>query len=161
WCCSMAQPSMYTYAITPATGVLNPPVNPPIATILSPTATTSYTLTTTSVTGGCTKKDTFTVFLVAPFNMHMPPAATFCSNAAASTITGTFTDASTGAPLTIPSVWTGAGISGNTGTGSATFNPTVAGAGTHTLVLTATGGACAGTVVDFVVYTINPWNSPQ
>lgn len=157
WCSSVAVPSMYTYNITPNTGVLNLPVNPPTQTILSPSSTTSYTFTTTSVVGNCAKKDTFTIFIVAPFVMHMPPPATFCSSAAPSVIAGTFTDLSTGAPLTIPATWSGPGISGNNGTGSAIFSPSVAGPGTHTLILSATGGSCAGTAVD----TVNPQTSAQ
>lgn len=156
WCNSQVTPSMFTYALNPPTGILNPPINPPTATILQPATTTAYTLTITSNLGGCAKKDTFTISIVKPFNIQMPAPASLCTSSPSSTVQATFTDASTGAPTTIPAVWSGSGISGNNGTGSATFNPSTAGAGTHTLMLTA-GGMCM--MKDSVVYTVNLFQS--
>ena len=158
WCSSVATPNMYTYSLNPNVGVLNGAINPPNVTIIQPPTTTTYTFTTTSISGGCTKKDTFTISIVKPFNIHMPPAASFCSNTSASNIIATFTDVSSGAQTTIQSIWSGAGISANNGTGTATFNPATAGIGTHTLMLTA-GGQCMAK--DSVVFTVNLWQSGQ
>jgi gliding motility-associated-like protein len=157
WCSSVATPAMYTYSLTPNTGVLNAPINPPTTTILQPSSTTSYTFTTTSVVGGCAKKDTFTISIVAPFVIHMPPVASFCSNGTSTPINATFTDPVTGAPIVTPGVWTGPGITANNGTGGATFNPATAGVGTHTLVMNAGGSGCGAK--DSVVYTVMLWQS--
>lgn len=157
WCSSVATPNMYTYNLTPSTGLIGS-INPPTTTIIQPAATTTYTFTTTSIIGGCTKKDTFTINVIKPFNINMPPAATFCSNDPAVQVNATFSDMNTGAPVSEQATWSGAGISANNGTGGATFTPATAGAGTHTLVVTA-GGQCM--VTDSVVFTVNPWQSAQ
>ncbi len=150
WCSSVATPNMYTYQLSPMTGVIGS-VAPPATTIIQPTATTTYTFTTTSVIGGCQKKDTFTISVIKPFNITMPPNASFCTNASSSLITAGFTDVSTGLPSQPPAVWSGPGVSGNNGFGSATFDPAVAGVGTHTLILTA-GGQCM--IQDSLIYTV-------
>ena len=158
WCSSVAVPSMYSYSLNPNTGLLNAPLNPPTTSIIQPATTTSYTFTTTSLTGGCTKKDTFTISIVKPFNIHVPTPVSFCTNNVPVNLLATFTDASTGAPITIQATWAGAGVSANNGTGTATFNPATAGVGSHTLIVTA-GGQCM--MKDSVVYTVNTWQSAQ
>jgi len=155
WCSSVATPNMYTYNLSPTTGLVGS-LNPPNVTIIQPTVTTTYTFTATSIAGGCSKKDTFTISVVKPFNIIMPPAAAFCSNMASTNITANFTDAITGAPVQQPAVWTGQGISANNGFGSATFDPGTAGIGTFTLILTA-GGQCM--MKDTVLYTVNLFQS--
>jgi len=157
WCSSVATPNMYTYNLSPTTGLVGT-INPPTATVLQPAATTTYTFTTTSVVGNCSKKDTFTIFVNKPFNILMPPPATFCSNSPSTTLTATFTDVNTGAPVQQQATWTGNGISNNNGLGSATFNPATAGVGTHTLILTA-GTQCV--LQDTVVFIVNQWQSAQ
>lgn len=157
WCSSVATPNMYTYNLSPSTGLIGS-INPPATTIIQPQATTTYTFTTTSIVGNCSKQDTFTIAVIKPFNIAMPPASTFCSNSAAQPLNATFTDINTGAQVQVPAVWTGAGVSNNNGYGSATFTPANAGIGTYTLMLTA-GGQCM--VQDSVVYTVNQWQSGQ
>lgn len=151
WCSSVATPNMYTYNLSPTTGVIGT-IAPPSVTILQPQATTTYTFTTTSVVGGCSKQDTFTITVIKPFNIAMPPATSFCTNNPAQNITALFTDINTGAPVQQPATWSGNGISNNNGFGTATFDPLVAGVGTHTLMLTA-GGSCM--IQDSVVFTVN------
>ncbi|HXB41724.1 MAG TPA: hypothetical protein VNZ49_14380, partial [Bacteroidia bacterium] len=155
WCSSVATPNMYTYNLSPNTGLIGT-INPPNKTIIQPPVTTTYTFTTTSIAGGCSKKDTFTITVVKPFNIHLPPASAFCSNMPAINVNATFTDANSGAQVQEQAAWTGAGISANNGFGNATFNPATAGIGPHTLMLTA-GGQCL--VKDSVVFTVNLWQS--
>jgi len=155
WCSSVATPNMYTYNLSPSTGLIGS-INPPNVTIIQPTSTTTYTFTTTSIAGNCSKQDTFTISVIKPFNIIMPPAASFCSGMPSSLVNATFTDINTGAPVQQPAVWSGPGISGNNGLGSATFDPAMAGVGTHTLMLTA-GGQCM--IKDSVVYTVNLFQS--
>jgi gliding motility-associated-like protein len=151
WCSSVATPNMYTYNLSPMTGVIGS-ITPPNVTILQPQSTTTYTFTTTSTVGGCSKQDTFTINVIKPFNIAMPPATSFCTNNGAQNIQALFTDINTGAPVQQPAVWTGNGISNNNGFGSATFTPSAAGVGTHTLMLSA-GGSCM--IQDSVVFTVN------
>lgn len=155
WCSSVASPSMFTYNLTPTTGLAGT-ISPPNPTILQPISTTNYTFTTTSIAGGCTKQDMFTVTVITPFTVNMPPPASFCTSSGTQNIVATFTDFNTGAPAQPPATWAGNGISNNNGFGSATFDPALAGPGTHTLVLTA-GTSCL--VFDTVVYTVNPFQS--
>lgn len=157
WCSSVATPNMYTYNLSPSTGLIGT-INPPATTIIQPPATTTYTFTTTSNVGNCSRKDTFTIFVVKPFNIVMPPPATLCTNEPPQPITASFTDVNTGAPVTQQGIWTGNGISGNNGLGSATFNPGTSGVGTHMLILTA-GGSCV--IKDTVYYTVNLFQSAQ
>ncbi len=155
WCSSVATPNMYTYNLSPSTGLIGT-LNPPAVTIIQPQATTTYTFTTTSIAGGCSKKDTFTISVIKPFNINMPPNAAFCSNMSATTVQATFTDINTGAPVQEQATWAGAGISANNGFGSATFNPATSGVGPHLLILTA-GGQCM--MKDSVIYTVSLWQS--
>lgn len=158
WCSSVATPNMYTYSLNPNTGIVPPftPINPPTTVLIQPTTTTNYTFSATSLFGGCVKKDTFTLVVIKPFNIVVPPNQSFCTNTPATSIIANFTDANTGNPVTEQGNWTGAGISLNNGTGTATFSPSSTSVGSHTLMITA-GGQCL--FKDSTVYTVIQWNS--
>lgn len=160
WCNAQAQPSQFTYNLSPNVGILPPAVGlTPPQTLISPPSTTQYTITTTSLYGNCQKQDTFTVFVTAPFNMNMPAAASFCKNASAVPITANFTHPQTGNAMTVNATWSGPGIvaGSNNGFGQAMFDPALAANGPNTLYILA-GQGC--TKLDSVVYTVNPWNDP-
>ncbi len=161
-CLSQAQPSDFTYNWSPATGVLAPtsPISgDTVVDILTP-VTQFYTLTTTTVIGGCTKVDTFTVSVINPFNLSVSADTVMCSNHAPITISAITTDPITGAPVVTTGSWTGPGIT-NLGNGLATFQPDLAGPGTFNLIYLAGASFCASGAYkkDTVHATVHPYLS--
>lgn len=84
----------------------------------------SYTNTVTN----CTNTDTILVTVAKPEDVDAGTSFSLCENDAVRTLTG-FKPAKNG-------IWTGAGIAG------ITFNPMIAGVGTHTLTYTYGAGSC-------------------
>ena len=107
----------YTYAWTPTVGLDDPTLANPTAT---PSITTTYTVVVTDV-NGCTDEDTIRVkvYPLTPvsFTGLLP---TYCENEAPSVLTGS----------PAGGVFSGPGITGNT------FDPNLAGPGTHDIIYT-------------------------
>ena len=161
WCNVMATASMYTYSITPGNSVVGNVITTP-TTSLQPTSTTHYTLTTTSINGGCLKKDTFTVFITPPFTINMPnPDTLLCNSSSTKTLTATFTD-NNGNNVQEEATWSihnnVTAITNVNNFGLATFNPHLANLGSQYLVITA-GGNCQ--VKDSVLYKVYPFKSAK
>jgi gliding motility-associated-like protein len=162
WCSTMATASMYTYSLTSSTAIVGGTVTTPTMG-LQPTSTSHYTLTSTSVTGGCTKTDTFTIFVTVPFTINMPnPDTLLCSSNPTVTLNPTFTDNITGNNVTESATWSihnnAPGITNITAFGLATFNPQVADTGKQYLVITA-GGNCV--IKDSVLYRVYQFKSAK
>ncbi len=163
WCSAIANASMYSFNLNPNVGII--PAGSGITTpttSLQPTSTKQYTLTTTSNYGGCTKKDTFTIFVVAPFVINMPnPDTLLCTNSSTQMLNPIFTN-SLGNNVQEQAVWSThnnlPGLTNTNAFGAATFNPAVADTGKYYLVLTA-GGGCQ--VKDSILYRVYPYKSAQ
>ncbi|PKP00747.1 MAG: hypothetical protein CVU11_17035, partial [Bacteroidetes bacterium HGW-Bacteroidetes-6] len=106
---------------------------------------------TYTTTGICPDTDTITISVTSVLDATINPAGPFCLNDAATTLTA----ANSGG------TWTGTGI---TNTSNGTFDPAIAGLGTHEIVYT-TSGACSDSdtiqiiVVEQMDATITPVGS--
>lgn len=164
WCSATATASMYNFNLNPNISII--PAGSGISTpttSLQPTSTTHYTLTTTSVYGNCAKKDTFTIFVNPPFNIHMPnPDTLLCSSNPVQNLNPTFIDNTTGNTIQESATWSihnnAPGITNINGFGLATFNPQIADTGKQYLVITA-GGLCQ--VKDSVLFRVFPFKSSK
>lgn len=135
-----------TYSWTPAATLNNATIAGPTA---NPAITTTYTLTVSM--GTCTSTDQVTVSVSNGFDATITPAGPFCANAAAVNLTA----------VDGGGTWTGTGI---TNGANGTFDPSVAGAGTHTITYTIPG-ACGDVqttniVVNAIPTTTAGSNSP-
>ncbi|MDB5270834.1 MAG: hypothetical protein JWP58_3874 [Hymenobacter sp.] len=132
------QSAIYTWS--PATG-LNTTSGPIV--VATPTATTQYIVTATTLAGGCVSRDTVVVTVRNQLTVAIPAVAALCPGSSA---TLTASDAGTGATY----VWSpAAGLSSTTGR-TVTATPTAT--TTYTVrVTTATG--CTGTAT--VLVTVN------
>lgn len=160
-CLAQSVASDFTYSWNPSTGVQAPtsPTNTnPTVNIVS-NATQHYQLTTTTVNGGCTKIDTFTINVVVPFNLSVTGDAIVCSNNAVLPLQATTTDPTTGAPMSVNGSWSGSNAVTNLGNGLGSFNPATAGPGTYDLIYTAGAAACGGISViqDTVHIVVHPY----
>ncbi len=155
WCSAQATPAQFTFNWTPGTGFIgNPqPTTAPTSTVLiSPNATTNYSLTTTTNIGGCSKVDVFTVTIVQPFTISLSiPDSMLCTNDGPTTITAITT------PNT-PGVWTGNGITANLGNGQGTFDPTAAIVGQN--AVTFSGGVAGCNNDTTINMYAHPWVNP-
>ncbi|GAB3571312.1 hypothetical protein GCM10027345_00440 [Hymenobacter daeguensis] len=132
---SPVQSAIYTWS--PATG-LNTTSGPTV--IATPTATTQYIVTATTVGGGCVSRDTVVVNVRNQLTVTVPTAAVLCPGASA---TLTASDAGTGATYT----WSPAtGLSSTTGR-TVTANP--AATTTYTVRVTTAAG-CTGSATTVV-----------
>src|SRR6185437_14094114 len=109
-------------------------------TISNATTNNSGVYTVTVTANGCTAISSTSVTVINTASVSISPAGPFCSNASATTLSVTSTGSG---------IWSGTGI---TNANSGTFNPSVAGAGTHTISYTI-GGSCGS--ADSTVITIN------
>jgi hypothetical protein len=125
-----------TYSWSPTTGVSNPSIANPV---LSPTATTTYTVTGT--TGACTIARTFTVTVGSTVTLTVHADTTICSGASFSANTVSNGTTFTWSPT--------AGVS-NPNIANPTLSPTT----TTTYTVTARTGTCTN-VRTFTV-TVNP-----
>src|SRR5690554_2304309 len=97
---------------------------------LNPSVTTTYTVTGTVTTSGCTDELEITVTVnYAPDASFTGLNATYCENGLSTTLT----------PAVPGGLFSGPGISGNT------FDPSVAGNGSHTITYQLTVGGCTST----------------
>jgi gliding motility-associated-like protein len=97
----------------------------------------TYIITYTT-TGTCPNSETFTVLIGTGFDATITPAGPFCENGANSTMVG----------VDGGGTWTGTGI---TDGALGTFDPSVAGPGTHTITYTIPGGCGDVDTEDIVV----------
>ncbi len=110
------------------------------AGVFTPSGVGSVPLTYTFTnSNGCVASDAISVNVVNPQTADAGPSFTLCANAPSTPLTG-FTPAG--------GIWSGAGISGNS------FNPSVAGVGTHILTYTFGSGTCLST--DTLLAVVNP-----
>lgn len=117
--------SATTYSWNPTTGVSNPAIGNPV---LSPTATTTYTVTGTL--GTCTASGSFTLTVNPQINLNIPANSTICQGG---TNTPDITSNATGfswTPVT--------GVSN-----PAIANPVLSATATTTYSITATLGSCS------------------
>ncbi len=126
----------YTYSWMPVSGLSDPTAANPTA---SPTVTTAYTLTVTDA-NGCTDDSLMRVIVRPLPDVTITAAGPLCVNDNAITLSA----ASTGG------TWSGSGI---TDAAAGTFDPAVAGVGTHTITYTNTTefGCTASSTVDITV----------
>ncbi|MFL5753337.1 MAG: PKD domain-containing protein, partial [Bacteroidia bacterium] len=133
------------FSWTPAASVSNPALNNPMVT---PPATTIYTLTVTDTVYGCKAKDTINIIL-GPIAVTAPNISVTCGSSG--NITATPPAGNFIAPLTYS--WTPAsGLSATTGA-TVTANPTVT---TTYYVTMTTGNGCSGS--DPATVTVNAPN---
>jgi gliding motility-associated-like protein len=126
-----------TYSWSPATGLNTTTGNSVIAT---PNATTTYTVTGTS--NGCSASANSVITVVPPTTPVISPAGPFCTN-----------DNPLNLSVSVPGgTWSGNGI---TNASNGTFDPSVAGAGTHTITYTTTG-VCGTSVTTSIVVNALP-----
>ena len=130
WSITFFNPSTYTYAWTPTTGLSATNILNPVA---CPTSTTTYTLTVTN-SCGCTATASSTLTVNGPIVPLFNSIGPICSGSVAPTLPTTSTNGITGS-------WLPATIS-NTISGTYTFTPTV--------------GVCATTTTLSVVVTSSP-----
>lgn len=116
-----------TWSGTGITNAATGAFNPALAAIGNNVIT--YTVTV----GSCTVVDTETIVVQSPPDATITAAGPFCADASAVTLTA----------ATPGGVWSGTGI---THAAAGTFDPAVAGPGTHTISYTITVGSC--TTVD-------------
>lgn len=123
----------------PATGTFNPAIAGP----------GTHLITYSIVNGACSDTDTENFVVNLYPNSAINPAGPFCQNAAPVNLTS----ASAGG------TWSGNGIT-NAATG--TFNPSVAGAGNHTITYTIINGACTSvsTTIIHVDASVNATITP-
>jgi len=105
----------------------------------SPASTTTYSVTGTS--SGCTNSASVTVTVNPVTDAAMNPAGPFCTSDAATTLTA----------VNAGGIWAGTGI---TNTSSGTFNPGVAGVGTHEITYTTTGTCPDTDTMNIVVSSV-------
>ncbi len=98
----------------------------------------THTITYTVTSGTCTDTKTTTITVATPPDATITTAGPFCSSDAATNLTA----ATTGG------TWSGTGIT-NAVTG--TFDPSVAGAGNHTITYSLTIGGCSDTKTTTIV----------
>ncbi len=101
----------------------------------------SHLITYSVTVGACTSMDTETIIVDPVPNATITPAGPFCNTDAALNLT-----AATGG-----GVWSGTGI---TNAALGTFDPAIAGAGSHLITYTLTVGAC--TAVDTETIDVDP-----
>ncbi|MDF3029407.1 MAG: Ig domain protein group 2 domain protein [Fluviicola sp.] len=144
-----------TFAWMPTTNMTN-------STTLSPTvipaATTSYTLTGTSGTGGCTSADQVTITVNPLPTATISGATTVCQNAAAPIIT--FTGANGTAPYTFTYNINGGAnqtVSSGAGTTATVTAPTgTSGTFTYNLVSVTSVMGCSQNQTGSAIVTVNP-----
>ena len=101
-----------------------------------PTATTTYTVNSLDLNGCYSSPDTIIVNIIQPPTVSFSGlSASYCANSSSVTLTGTPTGGT----------FSGNGISGST------FNPSVAGSGTHNITYTYSNGICANTDTQSVI----------
>jgi len=105
----------------------------------SPASTTTYSVTGTS--SGCTNSASVTVTVNTVTDAAMNPAGPFCTSDAATTLTA----------VNAGGTWAGTGI---TNTSNGTFNPGVAGVGTHEITYTTTGTCPDTDTMNIVVSSV-------
>ncbi len=140
-CTVIANPANYSYQWTPASGVI---ANDTAQnTTAMPTAITTFTVTVTDIAGGCTAIDSVLVDVINLSSLTITPAGPYCVNGAIDTL-------STSIPAGL-GTFSGPGIiSGTVGT----FDPAVAGVGTHQIIYNVSGSC--GTASDTAYITVIP-----
>lgn len=126
-----------SYLWSPGTGLSDVNIPNPVA---NPPATTTYTVTVGQ--NNCFNTDQITVTVSSQFDASITPAGPFCVDAAPLNLSA----ANTGG------TWSGTGI---TDAANGTFNPAVAGAGTHTITYII-NGACGDTATSNIVVNALP-----
>lgn len=111
--------------------------NPSISNVQSVNQGTYYVTVTNS--NGCTATGSTDVYISNSFNSTITPAGPFCSNGSAVTLTA----------ATPGGTWSGQGITNSI---SGTFDPSVAGAGTHTITYTISGSCGSSSTANILVY---------
>ena len=143
-CSMVANPADFTYAWTPASGMI---ANASAQnTTGQPPATMDYYVTVTNISGGCADVDTVHVDVININTLTVTPAGPFCVN-------GGVQNLQVSVPVGTGS-WTGNGISNAT---LGVFDPAIAGVGTHQVIY-AVNGSC-GTGADTINITVT--NTPD
>ena len=133
-CTSTQNPLNFTYLWAPATNLSSTTIQNPIATGV--TSSIQYTVTVSPIgTGACPKMDTVRITVTPAFTTTITSGSPFCTNFSASTLGIAYT----GTTGVVTNTWTGTGIT-NSVTG--VFTPSVSGAGTMTLHVTASNNGC-------------------
>lgn len=141
---------------TPSTGLNTTNGNSVIA---SPTATTTYTVTSTEIATGCVTSDNITVTVTpGPVATASPNSQIICSGQNTNI---SLSSTPTGATFSWTVLQTGlsGAISGNGSTISQSLNLTGGTSGTATYTVTPTSGTCAGNPINLVV-TVNQLVTP-
>jgi gliding motility-associated-like protein len=142
-CTVDSNPLNFTYSWTPTSGAI---VNPTAQnTIANPTQSTTYTVTVTSINGGCASTDTVRVNIINVAGMYISPAGPYCSASSIDTLQINGVPIGTGA-------FSGPGI---TNTTLGIFNPAIAGLGSHTIHYTVTNSQCGNGDTSIVVSVTN------
>ncbi len=108
--------------------------------LVSPAVTTTYTVTVTS--GSCTGSDAVTVNVTTQADASITPAGPFCFADPAVTLTAADAGGS----------WSGTGI---TNTSAGTFDPAVAGVGTHQIIYTISGSCGDADTISISVVAVS------
>ncbi|HEY0031265.1 MAG TPA: PKD domain-containing protein [Bacteroidia bacterium] len=141
YCSVASNPANYTYSWTPASGVIAD--SSAQSTTGMPPTSMDYIITVTDIAGGCFDQDTVHVTLINVDTLTVTPAGPFCVNAPVQTLA---VSVPTGTGL-----WSGTGIT-NTTTG--TFDPAIAGAGSHQIMYNVS--AACGTGADTITVVVLP-----
>lgn len=144
YCSIIPNPADFTYAWTPASGMIanasaqNTTGQPPV--------TMDYYVTVTNISGGCTDVDTVHVDVINISTLTVTPAGPYCVN-------GGIQNLQVSVPVGT-GLWSGNGISNTT---LGVFDPALAGVGTHQIIY-AVNGSC-GTGADTINITVT--NTPD
>jgi gliding motility-associated-like protein len=144
-----------TFAWSPVTNMTNSTTLTPT---VSPTSTTTYTITATNPIGGCTASDPVTITVNPLPTATISGTTTVCQNAAAPAIT--FTGANGTAPYTFTYNINGGSnqtVSSGAGTTATVTAPTgTAGTFTYNLVSVTSAMGCSQNQTGTVTITVNP-----
>ncbi len=133
-CTSTQNPLNFTYSWAPPTFLSSTTIKNPIATGV--TSSIQYTVTVSPIgTSACPKTDTVRITVTPAFTTTVTSSSPFCTNFTASTLGIAYT----GTTGVVTNTWTGPGIT-NSVTG--VFTPSVSGAGSMTLHVTASNNGC-------------------
>jgi len=131
----------YTYSWSPSSTLSNSAISNPIASPIAPT--TTYTVSMTNATTGCSSQDNVTISMLAPFIANAGADNEICKNDSAQIGTGSIFGQSY--------LWSpGAGLSDST-----IANPKTSPTATTTYKLTVSGNGCPA-VTDLVTVVVNP-----
>lgn len=134
------EPATILLAATPGGTWSGPGITNPSAGAFDPSqaGVGTHTITYSVTTNGCTSTSTTQIIVNNNANTAITPAGPFCANGSSTTLTS----------VTPGGTWSGPGI---TNPSAGTFDPAVAGSGTHTITYTISGGCGSSSTVQITV----------